>query len=573
MRTKINTYKGEFAKTHPLLVMKLTKVENAVYTLMCMRAGSTGQFFQSYSSIGDYLSVDRSNVSRAVKALIRLGLIERAGETLGGINIFNVFIDGVVTSDNTQITTGVVSGDNGVLSVETTGVVIPATKNSQNTNNEGVSRDLKETIKETIKDSIVDFDKSTSLSDSSDNMRKDGLKESPSHIVETESKQTPETLKGEVVDKDANQTSKSFNIDVDEIYQAYPTKCPVTGKSTAKGGKNKRQIEKLLKTHSKGELLNIIALYVVEVKQEGFKQMKNFQTFLNNLPDYTEQLAELETESTPHEVESMSVVERVISANEFKEGESITAEKLSKLKKLYNDNDTLAVWAVKVGDRSNFETSEDMGESGVYRWKVSMIDKNVSNGWHVVKFIGEVMIKGQLNKEFNIETAKPTKYDWRKDEVEALKNEIEEKFTCRLHLDNMNVLRWLVYSEELSNDQLFDLIETFSFKYPALRVLSPSTIMEVINHYVEIQEDPNKLDKMKQDYEEIQQRNRELTEQRESEAEAKRLEEMLRAGARKKAESISPVKVERMQGESFQDYLKRRKAVREHQASESSLHH
>jgi len=79
------------------------------------------------------------------------------------------------------------------------------------------------------------------------------------------------------------------NKEVDYIYSLYPTKCPVRNSSTGKGKKNKEQIKKLL---SKGEsvdsLEKVIKIYIKDCKKNRVF-IKNFHTFLNNLPeiDYT----------------------------------------------------------------------------------------------------------------------------------------------------------------------------------------------------------------------------------------------------------------------------------------------
>lgn len=76
---------------------------------------------------------------------------------------------------------------------------------------------------------------------------------------------------------------KILHVDVEEVYKKYPTKCLINGNSTGKGAKDKTKIKALLKQHSKNELLETIELYVNDcVATKRF--MKNFSTFLNNLP-------------------------------------------------------------------------------------------------------------------------------------------------------------------------------------------------------------------------------------------------------------------------------------------------
>lgn len=78
--------------------------------------------------------------------------------------------------------------------------------------------------------------------------------------------------------------------DIDKIYSAYPSKCIVKKSSTGKTTNNKSKIETILKkgTYSVDQLLSIIDRYVKECKETN-TFMKNFATFLNNIPDYTEQ--------------------------------------------------------------------------------------------------------------------------------------------------------------------------------------------------------------------------------------------------------------------------------------------
>lgn len=74
---------------------------------------------------------------------------------------------------------------------------------------------------------------------------------------------------------------------VNYIYSLYPTKCPVTGRSTGKCSKDKAKIAIILRKTSKEDLARIIQDYVDEsVVQKTW--LKNFATFLNNLPDTQE---------------------------------------------------------------------------------------------------------------------------------------------------------------------------------------------------------------------------------------------------------------------------------------------
>lgn len=79
------------------------------------------------------------------------------------------------------------------------------------------------------------------------------------------------------------------NYDVEEIYKAYPTKCVTKGSLTYKSSKNKKQIEELLKTISKDDLIKTIEKYVEDCRKHKLF-MKNFSTFLNNPPDYPDEV-------------------------------------------------------------------------------------------------------------------------------------------------------------------------------------------------------------------------------------------------------------------------------------------
>lgn len=71
---------------------------------------------------------------------------------------------------------------------------------------------------------------------------------------------------------------------VERIYKLYPTTCPITGRSLGKGAKNKKQIITLLKKHSPQEIEVAIKNYIDDCKVYN-SYVKNFSTFLNNLPD------------------------------------------------------------------------------------------------------------------------------------------------------------------------------------------------------------------------------------------------------------------------------------------------
>lgn len=73
--------------------------------------------------------------------------------------------------------------------------------------------------------------------------------------------------------------------DIEIIYKLYPSKCPVKNSSTGKSKTDKNKIKKLLVNISKDDLIFTINTYIEECKKSN-TYIKNFSTFLNNLPDY-----------------------------------------------------------------------------------------------------------------------------------------------------------------------------------------------------------------------------------------------------------------------------------------------
>lgn len=73
--------------------------------------------------------------------------------------------------------------------------------------------------------------------------------------------------------------------DVDAVYSAYPTRCVINSRSLGKSSADKKKIARLLKDNSKEKLIKTIERYVEDCKRDKV-YMKNFGTFLNNLPEY-----------------------------------------------------------------------------------------------------------------------------------------------------------------------------------------------------------------------------------------------------------------------------------------------
>ena len=108
-------------------------------------------------------------------------------------------------------------------------------------------------------------------------------------------KRTPE----EIIEDAAGKVSKPekrtpsvglpYDIEaVERIYALYPSKTdtPEGQRSTGKCFKDKERIGRLLRTHTPEQIENAIKKYVEE--QAGM-YLKNFSTFLNNLPEYEQE--------------------------------------------------------------------------------------------------------------------------------------------------------------------------------------------------------------------------------------------------------------------------------------------
>lgn len=93
----------------------------------------------------------------------------------------------------------------------------------------------------------------------------------------------------------------------DRIYDRYPTKCVVSGRSTGKS--RKKDLATIIRLLKKGEyteetLASVIDRYINDCKQHS-SYIKNFSTFLNNIPDYDNADA-LDIFSSPAEQPSKS---------------------------------------------------------------------------------------------------------------------------------------------------------------------------------------------------------------------------------------------------------------------------
>lgn len=101
----------------------------------------------------------------------------------------------------------------------------------------------------------------------------------------------PKATKNQIENKTETNENDNHNVNDNEIieiiYNSYPTRCVVGGRSTGKTGKCKDKIKTLLKTLSAEKLIESIKWYVDDCKKTN-TFMKNFTTFLNNIPDIPE---------------------------------------------------------------------------------------------------------------------------------------------------------------------------------------------------------------------------------------------------------------------------------------------
>lgn len=75
---------------------------------------------------------------------------------------------------------------------------------------------------------------------------------------------------------------------INEIYEIYPTKCPVKNRSTGKNAKNRKQIESLIKKNSFENIKTRVTNYVNESEKDKV-WIKNFSSILNELPELEDQ--------------------------------------------------------------------------------------------------------------------------------------------------------------------------------------------------------------------------------------------------------------------------------------------
>lgn len=101
-------------------------------------------------------------------------------------------------------------------------------------------------------------------------------------IIDNDNEDIMEGLREE--EKENKKKTRISQADVDYLYSLYPAFCPNRNKSTGKGRKDKEKISAMLKDMSKEELEFTIKAYVQQCAEKK-EWLKNFSTFLNNLPD------------------------------------------------------------------------------------------------------------------------------------------------------------------------------------------------------------------------------------------------------------------------------------------------
>lgn len=127
-------------------------------------------------------------------------------------------------------------------------------------------------------------------------------------LTETTTEITPKTTT--LYNNSKNLNDENLEDLAQQIYQAYPSKCPVNGRPTHKTNKDKLKIKRILATGY--PLLRIVTLYVEYCKSKGF-YLKNLSTFLNNLPNSSE------AEKMFHIETDEEMLQRIISQNNLEE--------------------------------------------------------------------------------------------------------------------------------------------------------------------------------------------------------------------------------------------------------------
>ena len=105
---------------------------------------------------------------------------------------------------------------------------------------------------------------------------------------------SPQEEEEQEQEEEQQEEEEKLFFDINKIYNIYPAKCPFRNVSTGKTKKNKDKIKTLLNDYSVDELETTIKTYIAECVQSK-TYLKNFSTFLNNLPDYSQSEQEIKT--------------------------------------------------------------------------------------------------------------------------------------------------------------------------------------------------------------------------------------------------------------------------------------
>ena len=81
------------------------------------------------------------------------------------------------------------------------------------------------------------------------------------------------------------KSDEETNEAVERLYKMYPTKDSERGQSTGKCSKDKARLRTLLKTKTEEQIAYTIRRYLQE-SAANRSYIKNFSTFLNNMPEY-----------------------------------------------------------------------------------------------------------------------------------------------------------------------------------------------------------------------------------------------------------------------------------------------
>lgn len=148
--------------------------------------------------------------------------------------------------------------------------------------------------------SIVNYNSlaSDSHSDSGadSNSKSNTDSDSDSHALYIGNKEEYNTSDTKVSSYSIQENKKEIREAAERLYSMYPSRCPVSRRATGKSSKDKERLERLLKAHTEEELAYKIKRYVKECTEQD-SYIKNFATFLNNLPDYSDTTNETTTKT------------------------------------------------------------------------------------------------------------------------------------------------------------------------------------------------------------------------------------------------------------------------------------